>query len=302
MGCTHDAVSADCNDGWCKIPAGCFIMGSPESEWGHTDYETQRMVTLTHSFVIGEHEVSNAEWKSLGYPLAPLRPTDYASCLDDSCPVASVTWYESLAYANALSQREGFQQCFDLSGCTGSPGVGGPGAEAGGTTCPNFIQLTTPTLYECKGYRLPTAAEWEYSIRAGTLTAFYSGDIVPQRDTSGVCAPDPNAEAIGWYCQNSGNTSHPCGQKWPNAWGLSDMAGNVQEMVFDGLHDSDLDPSPTTINPLGKVVDASPTHDRRTRGGGFYTWSDQMRSANMLSTGTTFRSSGTGFRLVRSID
>jgi hypothetical protein len=52
--CIHPPVIADCADGWCRIPAGCFIMGSPETEYGRGMYdELPTAVELTHSFEIG---------------------------------------------------------------------------------------------------------------------------------------------------------------------------------------------------------------------------------------------------------
>ena len=66
-------------------------------------------------------------------------------------------------------------------------------------------------------YRLPTEAEWEYACRAGSRTDFYSGD----RETT----PD----RIAWYTDNSGGETHEVGQKLPNAFGLYDMSGNVDE-------------------------------------------------------------------------
>lgn len=63
-----------------------------------------------------------------------------------------------------------------------------------------------------RAYRLPTEAEWEYAARAKT-TAPFAGD----------------ADAIAWYDANSGNRTHPVGQKAPNGFGLYDMNGNVWE-------------------------------------------------------------------------
>lgn len=69
-----------------------------------------------------------------------------------------------------------------------------------------------------EGYRytLPTEAQWEYACRAGT-TGIHAG----------------NLGAMAWYDANSGGQTHPVAQKQPNAWGLYDMHGNVQEWCAD---------------------------------------------------------------------
>ncbi|CCI23208.1 Serine/threonine protein kinase (fragment) [Microcystis aeruginosa PCC 9808] len=113
-----------------------------------------------------------------------------------------------------------------------------------------------------KTYRLPTEAEWEYACRAGTTTRFYFGD---------------NANQLGdyaWYGGNSQQTTHPVGQKRPNAWGLYDMSGNVWEWCEDNWHD----------NYIGAPTDGSAwlTNDNDyqiVRGGSWYDYPSFCRSA-----------------------
>jgi formylglycine-generating enzyme required for sulfatase activity len=68
---------------------------------------------------------------------------------------------------------------------------------------------------------LPTEAQWEYACRAGTTTAYHSGNTIA------------DLNKVGWHGGNSGGKLHPGGQKMPNAWGVYDMHGNVREFVRD---------------------------------------------------------------------
>lgn len=141
-------------------------------------------------------------------------------------------------------------------------------------------------------YRLPTEAEWEYACRAGT-TGDYGG---------------PSLDEMGWYTLNSGQTkyewltTHPVGEKKPNAWGLYDMHGNVWEWCQDKYEQFYYAASPAS-DPAGPVTDR-PEHV--ARGGAWYTDGARCRSAaryngHSIPIGNGYSSiSPCGFRLVRS--
>ncbi|MHC4658029.1 MAG: SUMF1/EgtB/PvdO family nonheme iron enzyme, partial [Planctomycetota bacterium] len=80
-------------------------------------------------------------------------------------------------------------------------------------------------------YRLPTEAEWEYACRAGTTTAFHTGDTLPN-------------ESAG-----SSGTSLTVGKKTPNRWGLYDMHGNVEEWCYDWYGPYEARPQ---VDPVGR--------------------------------------------------
>ncbi|MFA6294726.1 MAG: formylglycine-generating enzyme family protein, partial [Victivallales bacterium] len=103
--------------------------------------------------------------------------------------------------------------------------------------------------------RLPTEAEWEYSCRAGT-TGDYAGEL----------------DEMGWHNRNSGKTTHPVGQKKPNAWGLYDMHGNVWEWCSDWYGDY---PANDVTDPAG----ASSGKFRAYRGGAWFYIDGGCRSA-----------------------
>ena len=130
------------------------------------------------------------------------------------------------------------------------------------------------------GARLPTEAEWEYACRAGTTGDYGSKDRL---------------DDMGWYKNNSGDETHPVGQKKPNAWGLYDMHGNVCEWCNDWFGDY---PSGSVTDPIG-----AESGDHRVLRGGCY-WSDaeECRSAyrgNM--EGPEFGDPAYGFRLCCSV-
>lgn len=127
-------------------------------------------------------------------------------------------------------------------------------------------------------YRLPTEAEWEYACRAGS-TGDYAGSL----------------DAMAWYGSNAVGTTHPVGQKEPNAWGLYDMHGNVREWCQDWFNVSYYAQSPS-VDPIGPRAGS----DRVLRGGNWILGSDPLRSAHRWRMMPALREENVGFRLVRT--
>jgi len=142
--------------------------------------------------------------------------------------------------------------------------------------CQEFIQK----LNELTGkrYRLPTEAEWEYAARGGTSGDRY-GDINLIIN-------------IAWYGINSGKSTHPVGQKQPNAYGLYDMLGNVLEWCQDWYYHSSYTEEPM-INPTGPSTGDS----RVFRGGSWRSIDSNVRAPNRFYSPPTFHMYYLGFRL-----
>jgi formylglycine-generating enzyme required for sulfatase activity len=250
--------------------------------------EEQRAVTLTHGFEIQQKEVTQESWSSVGLPNPSGKMKDgTGDGSDPQAPVGNVTWFEAAAFANLLSEqhRPPLPPCYTLTGCTGTLGTG--------MKCTG-AKLQKATVYECTGYRMATDAEWEYAARAGTRTAYYSGDVAPNA-TTGDCAPDPNLLKIAWYCANAAGGTHAVAQLTPNAWGLYDMSGNAAEWVTDV---STGRPPSRAVDPGGEIGTAIA---RVFRGGLFNSFATLCRSANHSAGSWDGRGPGLGLRLVRTM-
>ncbi|MFO8071866.1 MAG: formylglycine-generating enzyme family protein [Polyangia bacterium] len=275
--CVHPTVVESCSEGWCRIEPGCFVMGRrisnqmvPET----SPYEEARHeVTITRPFYIKTNEVTQDEWEALmGFD-----PSLFTSC-GGSCPVESVSWYDAMAYCNALSASEGLEQCYE------DPDDGTPYDAADAA---DYVTPEWPGLLDCAGYRLPSEAEWEYAARAGTETVYTTGPVTI--DDVQFCELDDNLDVAGWYCGNASQTTHPVGEKMKNDWGLYDVQGNVSEWTWDCFSYYDGD----ATDPLG----GDPSLFRVSRGG---CWSSSASGCRLAYRGETYPyNSGLGMHGVR---
>ena len=231
------------------IPAGTFVMGSPEDELGRDSGETQHQVTLTQDYYIGVFEVTQKQYELV----MGSNPSDYKG---DTRPVEKVSYN-------------------DLRGTSAEGGAGWP-AKGHAVDAVSFfgkLRAKTGLLLD-----LPTEAQWEYACRAGTTTALNSGKNLTATDHQ--C---PNMAQVGRYSYNKsdgkgGYGEHTkVGSYLPNAWGLYDMHGNVYEWCLD-WHNSSYGTAAVT-DPAGPAAGSY----RVLRGGSWGSSARVCRSANRFN-------------------
>jgi hypothetical protein len=138
--CVHEVPQ-----GWTMMTAGTHAAGS----------DLLMAESVRRSLVVKRHEVTQEEWSWL----MDSAPSFFSDCPD--CPVERVSWWDALAYLNRLSIADGFQPCYGMSGCSGSPGGGCPD---GRPWCESRYSCEAVSYRgeQCTGYRLPTEDEWRW--------------------------------------------------------------------------------------------------------------------------------------------
>lgn len=137
-------------------------------------------------------------------------------------------------------------------------------------------------------FRLPTEAEWEYAVRAGTETAYFFGN------------DESKLKEYAWFLKNSGFETHPVGLKKPNPWGLYDIYGNVWEWVQDEYHIS-YKGAPADGRAWENLFPSISIPARVRRGGGWNGNAGSCRSAERLFAAQDKRLNSLGFGAVWEI-
>jgi len=244
-----------------RIPAGKFMMGSPQNEKGRNDDEISHEVELTNHFLIQTTEVTQGQWKTI----MGKNPSHFSNCGDD-CPVESVSWVDVQKFIEQLNQFEGkytyrlpteAEWEYAARAGTNTAFANGDIQETGCDFDPNLDKMSWYCGNSCVNYEGGYDCSW--------------------------CGGD---------CSKWG--TRPVAQKLPNSWKLYDMHGNVYEWCSDWYGDYS---KKSVINPIG----AKSGDYRLLRGGSWYDGAGGCRSAVRDGDGPGRRDYDVGVRLAASL-
>ncbi|WP_353257895.1 SUMF1/EgtB/PvdO family nonheme iron enzyme [Hyphomonas sp.] len=258
------------------LPAGTFMMGSPESDPGSSSDEYPQREVSVARFASGRFEVTHDEW---------------AACVEKTDQLAYKADKEKSETGDAV-YRVGCEEV-EASGFgrDQNPVINVSWDDAQGYV--RWLNLMVSGNADSGLYRLLSEAEWEYAARGVTradapVTRFSWGNGDP------VCTRGAAHGAVFDACGN--DATQPVGFSAPNPFGLHDMHGNVWEWTEDCWNE--------TYNgaPADGAVRTSGDCSRRVvRGGSWYDGPQGLRSVSRLRSDASFRNYDVGFRVARTL-
>jgi formylglycine-generating enzyme required for sulfatase activity len=211
------------------IPAGEFLMGSPEDEEGRADHEGPQHWVRLAPFSLARTPITQAQWRqvALWQPAAGEPPWELeldpepSFCQsdrseDDRRPVERVSWFDAQEFCHRLSRRTG------------------------------------------RTYTLPSEAQWEYACRAGTTTPYAFGASLTQRQAN---VSTSATTAVGSFPANALGLHDMHGNVWE--WCTDHWHPNYRDAPDDGRPWMDPIPDPLMRRLLrGGSWDVNPRYCR----------------------------------------
>ena len=259
------------------IPTGSFRMGDIQGG-GDSDEKPVHRVSVS-AFLLAQTEITVGQFRTF------VKASGYKTEAEqgDGCYVhENGSWDER---SNANWRNPGFKQSAN------EPVV---------CVSWNDAQRYVEWLSEKTGeqYRLPSEAEWEYAARAGSETKYFFGN-----SASDLCRYANGAAAetdISWRnkdCRDGYKRTAPAASFTANAFGFYDMHGNVWEWTQDCWNDS-YKGAPSD----GSAWLSGNCSRRVLRGGSWYSYPNNLRSAGRSRSTPDNRTFNYGFRLARTLD
>jgi formylglycine-generating enzyme required for sulfatase activity len=269
------------------VPTGNFMMGASDNEPGRSDAQTpQHEVTIGKGFALSQTDITVGQFREFvrasGYK--PESVNNGASVYDERTGVmrddSSATWEDDYAGHPAASNL--------------------PVVNISWNDANTYVQWLSQRTG--KKYRLPSEAEFEYALRAGSTTRYWWGSGTPKSKVENLTGSlDRSPSGRRWSHAFQGYSDGywgpaPVMSFAPNAFGLYDMDGNVSEWMADCWHDNyiraPLDGS-AWMNPGCSV--------RVVRGGSWGSSPEQANSAYRQGADESVRSGRVGFRILREL-
>ena len=270
------------------VPTGEFVMGSPADEVGHADSEEpQRRVRIDVGFALGRTEVTVGEFGEF------VRSAKYVT--DGEKLGTSATYDEA---SGRIADRHGISWRDDYRGERAAPTL--PVVHVSWNDAHAYLQWLSQ--HTGKHYRLPSEAEFEYAVRAGSAARYPWGDGNPEKAIGNFTGEGDRSPSKRSWSQAFPRYSDgfwgpaPVHSFPPNALGLFDMDGNVSEWTEDCWHDN------YVRAPRESDAWVNPGCERHVvRGGSWGSDPLQVRSAFRIAAPAETRSARVGFRIARDL-
>ncbi len=268
------------------IPEGSFEMGDPFEQQGVIGELPVHTVTLS-AYYMAKTECTKEQWDDVRTWGLTNGYSDLYSGSGNgpSHPVHTLSWYDTVKWCNAASEKTGLNPVYRVEEAVYRTGESRPLID-----------------YLANGYRLPTEAEWEKAARGGL-----SGKRFPWGDTISHSQANYISDESYDYDVSTTRGSHPTyvtgqfphtspvGSFAANGYGLFDMTGNIGERCGDWYSSTYYSSSPGT-DPTGPVTGTGGV----VRGGSSFSRAIACRVSYRHFFGDFSLRSFIGFRAARS--